>query len=114
MINTSNTSLLSIDKQQNDILYPDFYFQDNKLFELSWRIHFKCLIDQKFYINIYEYTKVFVHNQQQKLFSLTARFLNSSFDLNRSFIISNYKNNDFNCINSNKTVNNSLDCTALL
>ncbi|CAF1067385.1 unnamed protein product, partial [Brachionus calyciflorus] len=113
MINTSTANLLSINKKI-DILYPDFYFQDNKLFELSWSIYFKCLIDQKFYMNIYEYTKVFIHNEQNKQFSLTAGFSNSSYDLNRNFIISNYKYSDFNCYNSNKTVNNSLDCTALL
>ncbi|CAF1125132.1 unnamed protein product, partial [Brachionus calyciflorus] len=113
MLNISTPNLLLINKQ-NEFVYPDFYFQQNESIQLTWKIYFKCLIDQKFYMNIYEFSKTFNHQEQQKQFDITAKFVNTSLILTRNFIISNYQYTDLNCLNSNKTINNTLECFALL
>ena len=90
MINTSMANLLAV-KRENDFLYPDFYLNGTKLFQLSWKFYFSCLIDQKFYISVHEYTQTFIHDQQFKEYNITTNFIDSSLWLSRKFIVSNCK-----------------------
>ncbi|CAF1110527.1 unnamed protein product, partial [Brachionus calyciflorus] len=119
MIWTNMPNLLAVDIT-NDLLYSDYYLNNSKLYKLhvvnNWRFYLNCLIDQKYYLSYMDFSKVFDldWNLEVKEYFINVRFNQSTESINRSFYLSNLKYGEFECFNSNETIENRLKCSAVL
>ncbi|RNA34314.1 hypothetical protein BpHYR1_042874 [Brachionus plicatilis] len=118
MIHISVADMLAIDSSE-DIIQSDYFVSESKIKKLNgnsnWRFFVNALIDTKYYKKIIQVSRAFptLTNQSFGIYSITARFENSTITRTRFFNVTNKEYTYFVCqypfIMYNRTVNCTLN-----
>ncbi|RNA19749.1 polycystic kidney disease 1-like 2 [Brachionus plicatilis] len=104
-IKTTKMNQIAIDKSAK---YSYYFLSDSKLAKLSFSFYFNVLIDSSYYF----YSQAFVIPFNKKFnFDITEKI--DDYVITRYFNISKKQYLDVFCRNSNRTLNNQINCTIM-
>ncbi|CAF1062329.1 unnamed protein product, partial [Brachionus calyciflorus] len=118
MIIDSN-NILAVNDTNDFTIMGDFYINGTISKKLNrsenWRFYVNLLIDTKFFISCFSVGKSYfnIKNENFGVYSIEASFLNTSVQLEREFTITKYRTIDMFCSDTNRTINNTINCAII-
>ncbi|CAF1074664.1 unnamed protein product, partial [Brachionus calyciflorus] len=116
MIIDSN-KILAVNDTNDFTIMGDYYINGaiSRKLNKNWRFYVNLLIDVKFFISYFPISKRYttLKNGTFGVYTIRARFSNTSLQLKRRFNITEYRSIDMFCSDTNKTINNTVNCAII-